>query len=307
LVIALIFVSSTFVEANKVLSRHHRSHHHRSHHKSLHRNKSIISNVIAAIGGVIAVLGGTTVATINSCLPKAVQIPGSDEEAGGTNLGGCTGPLKTIMSILGFALKIACAFKSKIISFLQGKISRRRWRRRFFLGLSNGYTKGFLSSIGKAFKKVGNAIKNGVTKVATAIKNVAVKVYNTVKDGIMAAINFIANTFKKIVQAIKDIKNKITGFFNGPIFQEIKRIFQCIISLGQVAKAVVASIRGFIDAIKLLLSGWAGVINILVNCICNWERFKNAIEAIVDAFKTNGDTRWNKIGTFIGHLMMAIQ
>jgi hypothetical protein len=298
----LIF-SSSLIEASKVLSRHH----HRNHHKVQHKSKNFLQGIIATIGGILAVLGGTTVHAINKCLPKVVQLPGGEEEGGGSSLGGVTGPLKTIMSILGFALKLACAFKSKIISFLQGKISRRRWRRRFFLGLQNGNARGFFSKIGRAFKKIGNKIKKGISKVANAIKKVAVLVYNTVKDGIMAAINFIKRIFQKIVQAIKDIKQKIQDFFNGPIFKEIKRIFMCIISLGQVARKIISSIKGFINAIKSLLSGWPGVIMVLVNCICNWGRFKNAIEAIINAFRSSGNTRWKHVGTFIGHLMMAIQ
>ena len=211
------------------------------------------------------------------------------------------------MSILGLALKIACTFKSKIISFLQGKIGGRRFRRRLFILTKRrtGY-KGFLSSTGNFFRKAANTVKNAVVTVANKVKEVAVTVYNKVKEGVKAAINFISNTFNKIVQAIKNIKQKICDFFNGPIFQEIKRIFIGIIGLRKNIQKIIKHIKGFIQAVKSILAGWVGVIKILVTAICNWQRFKNAIEEIIGAFKTNGDNRWAKVGRFIGWLMLTI-
>jgi phage-related protein len=156
------------------------------------------------------------------------------------------------------------------------------------------------------FSKIGGAIKGAVTKAWTGIKTVA----NKVVDGIKDAIDFIKKIFEKVINAIKDIKNKIVDFFKGDTFQKILGFLKCIIGLSGTAanaiKAIISNIRGFIAAVTKLLSGPAGLVEVLINCICNWKQFKTAVEYLIDFIKSHGADRWVKLGQFVGKLVVAI-
>jgi hypothetical protein len=236
--------------------------------------------------------GGSS-AVLKECIPAPWKKYVNTTSSPNTSLGGnMQGPLKQIMGILGSALSVACKFKSKIISFLQGKLKFRRY---FLIFAENGrFKKSFWKKLKKGVSNVGKKIGNAAKAVGSAVSN---------------AVNFIGKTFTKIVTAIKNIRSQIINFFHSETWKNIKSLFMCIVNnrgnIAKSAKKVVANVKGFIAAVGKL-STPAGIVEVLVNCICNWRKFKKAIEYFIDFLKSNGSKKWNRLGAFLGQLAVAI-
>ena len=66
-------------------------------------------------------------------------------------------------------------------------------------------------------------------------------------------------------------------------------------------------IKNFIEAVKKMLkSGYKGIIEVMVHCICNWKLMKKAIQFLLQAKKSQGARKWLQIGKFVGGFVIAI-
>jgi hypothetical protein len=269
IVIALLFLSNAGVEATKI------------------RAKGAGSNIWQLCLGMVGSLAGGNHAAIDKCLPKSWRTSPGDNGSATSNFVASSGPLKIIGKILGGALKLACKFKNKIIGFLKGKLSRRRYRREF-LAFEGTMKWGFLKKVWNKTKRAARSVGRAVSRGASYLWNKAVGI------------------FKTIVGAIRSCMRKIQAFFRSKTWLTIKKVVSCIGTLRAAGMAVIKNVRGFINAVRTLLTGIPGIIQVLVGAICNWRAFKQAIDYLINAVKSQGAARWNRIGRFIGQLIVAI-
>jgi len=83
----------------------------------------------------------------------------------------------------------------------------------FILISMNKNIEGFISlgSIGNAFKKAGNSIKDTAKRAGNTIKDTAKKAGNTIKDTAKKAGRGIKDTAKRAGKGIKDVAYKVGG------------------------------------------------------------------------------------------------
>jgi hypothetical protein len=232
-------------------------------------------------------LAGGNHAAIDRCIPKSWRTRVGDNGSATSNFVASRGPLQIIGRILGNALKLACKFKNKIIGFLKGRLSRRRWRREF-LAYEGTMQWGWARKAWRRTKRVARRAARAVRRGASWLWRRALGI------------------FKRIVGAVRSCMRKIQAFFRSRTWLTIKRVVSCIGTLRAAGLAVIRNVRGFINAVRTILSGIPGIITVLVGAICNWRAFKQAIDYLINAVRSHGAARWNRIGRFIGQLVVAI-
>jgi hypothetical protein len=256
-----------------------------------------------AFGCLSGLTEGASSEVLKECIPAAWLAKvgnGLDNGEPATQFGaGNTGPLNMILSILGSGISLACKAKAKIISWLQGKVKRRlRWYR-YFAESERRMTRKMSRGFRDKLKSVANKAVSGVKNAATTVKNVAVD-----------AMDAIVGDFKKVVDAIKGVVHQILNFFQSPLFKELVKMFTCIINnRGKIlaaAKKVIEVVKGFMANVTKLTSGPPGIVEVLVNCICNYSKFKTAVQHLIDFIKASGQNKWSPLGKFLGWFVNAV-
>jgi len=250
---------------------------HRVHHK-----RGVGRGIFLLCKGAIEVLAGSP-GLFEECLPKNLQTS-PQEEAGATSIA-APGPWETVLKVVGTIIDVACKFKPLLFKFMGG-------RRLFYQVARTRRGKGFIKSIKNAFNKVKSGVVNAAKKVASVAKSVIDK---------LNPIELV----KKIVNAIKGVFNKIKDFFKNTV-PPIISFLMCVLRKKESIKNLFKVIRGFINNVKTLMGGVAGLVKVIINCVCNWKEFKKAVEYLLTAIKSSGEKRWHGIGRFAGQLAYAI-
>lgn len=266
LVLLLVFCS---VELRKV----HRYHHSR---------RSVGNNLWQLVLGALTSLAGSSgESLVQKCLPAKLQNAGTDESSATGELASSSTAWQIITKVGKVAIQLFCKFKSVVLDKILKLINRRR----FFIMTRRG--------IRDAFKKVGRGIKNVAKKAVAGVKAVA------------SALNPVA-IVEKIISGVRTAIQKIKAFFASKTWATIKLVFECVRDAREAARNVVNVVKGFIEVIKKLAKGVPGIVEVLIDCICNYESFLKAIDLLIHAIKKNGVERVNYIGRFLGQLVVAI-
>jgi hypothetical protein len=249
---------------------------------------------------------------LENCLPASwkAAAPAEEQKADG-DIADNGGILSKMLTVLKVGISLACKVKDSIIKFLVGKLGRNKNRRRFFMMMRTHKGKRrmkrwLISSITSAYNAVASAASSAYNGVKDGLTYVAGKVVEAGAYVVKGLLAGAAAIFNGVVSLIREIKAKIQAFFASDLYKNIVWFINCVKLLKAAAIAVKDNIIGFIDAIKTLMTGWAGVIEVLVNAICNWESFKSAIDYMIAGIKNQGPARWNQFGRFLGQLIVAI-
>jgi len=250
---------------------------HRVHHKR--HKRGVGRGIFFLCKGAIEVLAGSP-GGFEECLPQNLQTS-PQEESGATSIAE-PGPWENVLNVVGLIIDVACKFKPLLFKFMGG-------RRLFYQVARTKRGKGFI-------KKVWNSVKSGVSSAANTVASAAKTVVNNLNP---------TETVQKIVNAIKGVINKINDFFTKTVPPMIT-FLTCVLGKRESIKNLFNVIRGFINNVKALMGGWAGLVKVIINCVCNWKEFKKAVEYLLTAIKSSGEQRWQGIGRFAGQLAYAI-
>ena len=111
---------------------------------------------------------------------------------------------------------------------------------------------------------------------------------------------------ESLVKWFKSIKEKITGFFNSALTQKSIKFIQCLRKTKNTKDPLTGYVNNFTNAAKKVLSGWKGIISVLVKCICNYASFIKGIDFLTIAMHVSGNERWDNLGRFFGQLVLTI-
>lgn len=270
LVLALIFCS---VNSTKVLNR-----------------RSVAQNIYQLVlGALTSIAGPSGDAFTKNCLPPHLQNAGTDESSATSNFAGSSTALKIITAVGKVAINIFCKLKSMVLGAIMKLINRR-----FFMQRRKRW--GIFKKIGRAFKKAANKVAGAAKKVGNAVANAAKKLIDVLNP---------MTIVKKIINGVKTMIQKIKDFFNSETFKTIKKVFECVLHAKGAVQHVIKVIKGFIAQVRRIMSGVSGLIEALIECICNYSSFLKAVDYLIHAIKKSGLARTNYIGRFIGQLAVA--
>jgi len=120
------------------------------------------------------------------------------------------------------------------------------------------------------------------------------------------ALKFL-DIFKKIAESIRKVIETIKNFLNSDLFHKILHFFDCVKSFKAAGSAIVQNIKNFLKSMKKLAQGWKGAIEVLINAICQWRSFKQAIDYLLTSIKIGDQLKkMNFFGQFFGQLIVAI-
>lgn len=268
LVLALIFCS---VESSKILNR-----------------RDVAKNIYQVVAGALTSIAGPSGDTfMKTCLPPQLQNAGTDESSATSSLGGATTAFKIITAVGRVVIKIFCTIKKLVLGAILKLINRRL----FFME-----RRGIFKKIGKFFKKAAKKVAGAAKKVGKAVAKVAKKIID-----VLNPIKIV----KKIINGIKALIAKIKAFFKSETFKTIKKVFECVLHAKGAVMHVIKVIKGFIAQVRRIMSGIPGLIEALIELICNYKSFLKAVDYLVLAIKKSGLARLNYIGRFIGQLAVA--
>ena len=152
--------------------------------------------------------------------------------------------------------------------------------------------KAFIRKIGRAFRRVGRAIRRGLRKVGRAFR----KVGNNIKKGFKKAGKAIKKGFKKVGKAFKKAGTAIKKGFKKAgtaIKKGLKKVGKV---LKKVGKAVVDVIAGPIKLIINIVKGLVGFIKLVKKHGFKgalkevWNRFKRKVKKELDYIKAQFKT-----------------
>jgi phage-related protein len=243
------------------------------------------------IMNVVGELAGGAHTDIQGCLPDAwktqTEVSASNDSAD-QQVSQSSGVLQTIVNSLESVITQVCNFKDTIKGLLIQRYVKRSVLR--MLLEKRGQKWGFLKKIAKAAKTVGKAVVKGAKTVAKAASAVVGK--------IVAVIKKVWAQFVSVVKA----------FFASPLMDTVKSVFTCVSGMQTAGEQVVNTIKGIIAKFQKIVAGNAvGIIDVLIDLVCNWQEFKAAIGFLTQA---QGErvvvNKWGLIGKFIGKLLFAI-
>jgi hypothetical protein len=105
----------------------------------------------------------------------------------------------------------------------------------------------------------------------------------------------------------KDLKNSVTGFFDLPVVKESLAIFPCLGEKYKHIKSLTDTCTELLVKVAKLKKNNNETIEVLVDSLCTWHRFRRSIHFLNASFKQNNSlTRWQGFGYFMGRLASAI-
>jgi len=166
-----------------------------------------------------------------------------------------------------------------------------------FAKVSNAFNQAG-KAIGGAANKVGKAINHGLGDVGSLIK----KTWNEVVSAGQKAVEHIKKIFKMIQTTINQV---INSDFVQLIFKTIIPCVKLLKGMGQTFYSVIMTIYQRVTLI--ISSGGAGLAQVFVDLICNFDEFRAAINALIRAIKDNNTiTKFYSYGEFAGRLVKAL-
>lgn len=238
------------------------------------RRRGTADNIKQFILGMLTSIAGPSGETfIKECLPASLQNAGTDESSATSELAGSSTAMQIITKVGKVAIGLMCKFKSKVLDKLLKLVNRRR----FFI-MSRASLRRSLRSVARKMRS--RARRWGLPNPLAIVD--------------------------KIVSGVKTAVAKVRAFFQSKTFEVIKQVFQCVQHARGAARHVVEVVKGLASVVQKLAKGVPGVIEVLLDCICNYSSFATAIDHLVNAIKKNGLERVNYIGRFVGQLFVAV-
>jgi hypothetical protein len=248
-------------------------------------------------------LAGGAHADIQGCLPDNwktdAQASEPTDDSANQQVAQSSGTLKKIVDTVETVIKQVCQFKDTIKGFLVKRYVKRSVLRQLLE--KRGRKWGFL-------KKIGSSISSGAKKAAAAAKAAAKKAAEIAAKAAKAA----AAVIKKVVDVIKKVWAQfvkvVKAFFASPLMASIKSVFTCVQGMQTAGEQLVATVKGIIAKFQKIMTGTAvGIIDVLIDLICNWDDFKAAIAFLTQAQgEKDVVNKWGLIGKFVGKLLFAI-
>jgi hypothetical protein len=215
--------------------------------------------------------------------------------------------------ILGGVAKIvdtACKFKSMVLGVFKKLLSGEL----FFMEISSR-RRGPLGKIKKGLSKAGDKIKEVGGKAIDKAKEVGGKIKGLAEDVVKKLGEKVISGFKALKDKFLELKDKFLQVFQGDLFEKLKKLLNCLKSLATFGKNIYSVIMGFYGKINSLIAGAAaggyGAIlpacDIIVALICNWRKFKQAIDFFVLAYqKSDKIEKVYFVGKGFGQIANAI-
>jgi phage-related protein len=237
---------------------------------------------------VVGELAGGAHTDIQACLPDKWKTQTDVSEPAAEQSTPPSGILASVVSTLESVITQICQFKDQI----KGVLIQRYVRRSVLRSLleKRGRKWGFLKKIASAAKKVGSAVVAGAKKVASVAGAIISKIVGVVKK-----------IWAKFVEIVK-------AFFASPLMDTIKTTFTCVAGMQTAGEQVINTIKGIIAKFQKIIAGNAvGIIDVLIDLVCNWQEFKAAVGFLTQAQSERVVVnKWGLIGKFIGKLLFAI-
>jgi len=241
------------------------------------------------------------------CLPDAwKKDTGADPGQTGaldTAYQGWSAPVRKFLEFSSLLISAVCWVRSTVISILS-YISDKLFGRRRMMFLE-----------GKAQNKSSRFMTR--SHMISSIAKTWMKSKSEVAAKIDLVPDWVKDWFRSIADKLNEWYQKIKAFFESETWQNIMRIVNCILSAktaGQNLIDVFNGIKGkyevFTRAIKL--TGFVVLIvliDMLVGLICNWEKFKRAINYFIAAWNRSDSDKamkWFYYGKATGTLINAI-
>ena len=158
-----------------------------------------------------------------------------------------------------------------------------------YLGESMDETCKFAPDVKAFFKK-----KAGVRryrKVFVELKKV---------HGRKGAFDDIAPHTQTLFQKIKDL-------MNSPLVLKIIEVMNCMKAIKTTVVGYINTVTNFEANRTKMISGLSGFIDVLINMVCKWKDFRDAINFLSDGLKaTDNVAKWGFYGKFFGKLVSVI-
>lgn len=193
-------------------------------------------------------------------------------------------------------VKFVCVFKENIKDLLSGKVKGylRRHKYRMFISMSR-YRKSlwFWDTLVDKVKNMWGSVEEMVKKKWDQVKA------------------FGKELFDALQVIWKSIVSRITGSLGGDFVEKLKVAFNCVVGLGNVVSGIVSVIKKTVDRIADIIKIAAGdavaLASVIVDLICNFADFREAINKFIDGIHES-DTmkKYNDFGQFAGILFKAL-
>jgi hypothetical protein len=259
--------------------------------------------------GVLGELAGGNHEAVQGCLPDEWKTEGGEQqpaqaETDPSTVTQSSGVLEKIVSIVGGIIDMFCKVKDWVKGLLVKRLYKRYHLKYSFIQRKMrkwGWLSRAWNSVKSAAKSVGNAVVSAGKAVYNGVKAGVSWVYEQAKKVVMAIVGKITEVWNSLVE-------KIQGIFNSPIVQKLLGIFECLQGLQGAAAELVAVVKGIITKVrKIMTMGLLGLVDVLLDLICNWKEFKAAVDFLLAGIReSNTVQKFKLIGKFIGKLLFAI-
>ncbi len=258
-----------------------------------------VNCVYQCVMGFLSVLGGNEkLFTECSKVVKGWEVEGTNKklmDSAEGELKPSNTVLQTVLKYLGKGIDIACKyFRADIEKWFESKLKKyRRYLRLFLQGKAEGLWD-WVDYVKKKIVKVAVSIKDSVVGQAVkAIKDAAVKTASQVWAWVKKKCSeFMA----PIMNKIEAVKAKFLAWLDEhPYLKALFNFAKCFIKNKGVAaiKTLIATVKSIVTTFAALGTpmGW---VKLLINCICSYKRFIEAIKYIkVGLAEKDGPKKWS--------------
>lgn len=157
------------------------------------------------------------------------------------------------------------------------------------------------------------------TEKFKTFKEHVVDIWEKVKKSANKAWHFISDPIKNILELVKisliSLKNKIVGFFTSSMWEQLKKIYECSLGIGEFQEKIEKNLSDGIHKIQRLgLAAVAGglplviiISDLIVGIICNRGAFKKSYDYFKEgSMKTRIMDKFHFYGKGFGEILFGI-
>jgi len=167
---------------------------------------------------------------------------------------------------------------------------------------------------GKGIKKISKETGKGIDKLARRTTNETAKGFENIETLVKKQWKDVIELGKKAVKKIKRLFSMIKAKFQAIVKKKfVKVLFKKIIPCSKKLKANVVKVYRVFKRLHRRLtlamsSGFAGLAKAFIGLVCNFDRFTDAVQNMLDGMKeTNTVKKFYLYGLFIGTLLRGLK
>jgi hypothetical protein len=269
--------------------------------------------------GTLEGLGGNETG-FYQCLPDAWKKKGNvaDTEVKGLNssFNDWSPGLSTFLSASEPVIKFACSTRDHIMKMISGLVSlglkkqlKRKFREASFMQFSEKNKRTEKTKRKMHSKRFAAAAYMRNYRAVMLISEAKVQwFWDDIKN------NIFKQWFQPIQNKVTSLVQSISNFFKNPIFAQIRKAYDCVQTLKNAAKTIVDTLKELKNKFDVLMQAASNqvlliitVVDYLLAMICNWQKFKQAVEFLIGGLSNKDDKmKWLLFGKALGTLFFAV-